>query len=370
MCGVAAWRAGMRNIGTCAAMLPKIDSRIMFRKHFVLLAGLITFLAAHPGCAQPSSRVENSGAAQKPSGAETGKLGDPAPPLTVMEWIKGRPVKIQPGTNIYVLVFCTLSRANEFALTNLDALQQDYQKKGVVVVAISADPPQTLKEFVQARGGDINFTVAADDIPSRTANTYQHAFKQMLLPRAYVVGKDAKVLWFGHPLRDDLGLVVDKIIAGRYDLEREQKKILASEQMEQYLAMARDGDPRVGQAGRILLTLWTNDAPALCNFAFQIATAPYIEKRDVAVATSALDRAAQLATTNAADIAVDRAILLFQTGEQEAGLSLARKAMAVAQSDDDKGEVRACIRAMEARIAAEKSSRTNNASTNSAAGKP
>ena len=90
--------------------------------------------------------------------------------------------------------------------------------------------------------------------------------------------------------------------------------------------------------------------------AFQIATDPYIEKRDVALATAALDRAGQLTTTNTTDIAVDRAILLFQTGKQEEGLAQARKALASAQSEADKSEVKTCIRAMEARLAADKAS--------------
>ena len=47
-------------------------------------------------------------------------------------------MQIKAGTNIYVLVFCTLSRVNDFALTNLSDLQKKYQDKGVVVVAISA----------------------------------------------------------------------------------------------------------------------------------------------------------------------------------------------------------------------------------------
>ena len=140
--------------------------------------------------------------------------------------------------------------------------------------------------------------------------------------------------------------------------------------MEQYLALARQYDPRTAKTGRLMLTLRTNDAPALCDLAFQIATAPFIEKRDVALATAALDRAAQLATTNATDIAVNRAILLFQTGKKEEGLARARQALATAQSEADKSEANTCIRAMEVRLAMDKASQTNNPSTNGPAAKP
>jgi alkyl hydroperoxide reductase subunit AhpC len=287
------------------------------------------------------------------------QLGDPAPALAGMTWIKGKPVTIQPGTNIYVLVFCTLSQANDFAITNLSSLQTKFQDKGVAVVVISAEPVEPLKAFVQAKGAAIDFTVAADDYARRTTISYQQAFKQMMLPRAYIVGKDGNVLWLGHPLREGMGLVVDEITSGRYDLEQMKKKIVANEQMEQYLALARQDDPRTPGVGRIMLTLRTNDAPALCNLAFQIATAPYIEKRDVALATDALNRADQLSPTNATQVAVNRAILLFQTGQQTEGLARARQALASAKTPVDKELAQANLHAMETRLAATKANLTN-----------
>ena len=178
----------------------------MLYKRIILLAGLIACLA-------PVSSVAE----------ELGKLGGPAPPITVKEWIKGKPVNFKAGTNIYVLVFCTLSRANDLAITNLSCLQKLDQDKGVIVVAISDDPPEQLKAFLQLKGEEIDFTVAADDEAGKMTASYQHAFNQMMLPRAYVVGKDGTVLWLGHPLRDVMGLAVDEIASGRYNLEQERK---------------------------------------------------------------------------------------------------------------------------------------------------
>ena len=307
----------------------------MISKHTVLLVGLMACLA--------------------PCFSFAAQLGDPAPPVTVMQWIKGAPVNFKSGTNIYVLVFCTLSRANEFAITNLNSLQKKYQDKGVAVVAISDEPAESLKAFVQLKGAGIDFTVAADDEARRTTTSYQRIFKQVALPRAYVVGMDGKVLWHGHPLRDGLGEVVDEITSGRYNLEQTQKSVTAAEQMEQYLALARQDDTNSVKAGRMLLTIRTNDVAGLCDLASKIATDPFIDKRDVALASAALDRAEQLGATNITDIAVDRAILLFQTGKEEEGLARARQALASAQSPDAKDEAQICVRAMEARLAAAKS---------------
>ncbi|MGB8368772.1 MAG: peroxiredoxin family protein [Limisphaerales bacterium] len=287
-------------------------------------------------------------------------LGDPAPHLTVKEWIKGNPVQIKAGTNVYVLVFCTLSRVNDFALTNLSNLQKKYRDKGLVAVAVSDEPAESLKPFVQLKGAEIEFAVAVDDDARKATGTYQQAFNQRMLPRAYVVGKDGNVLWYGHPLRG-LDGVVDDIMSGRYKFEPAQKSVIAAEQMEKYLVLAHQDDTNVALAGRMLLSIRTNDAPGLCDLAYQIATDPFIVKRDVALASAALDRAEQLAPTNTTDIAVDRAILLFQTGREEEGLARARQALASAQSLEAKDEAQTCVRAMEARLAAAKTNQNKAA---------
>ena len=305
----------------------------MLNKYAVLLVGLITCLAP------VSSFADN--------------LGDPAPDLTVKEWIKGGPVQIKAGTNTYVLVFCTLSRVNDLGITNLSNLQKKYRDKGLVAVAISDEPAEQLKPFVQLKGTKINFAVAADDEARTTLGTYQKAFQQMMVPRAYVVGKDGNVLWYGHPFRG-LDEAVDEVMSGRYHFDQTQKSVTTAEQMEKYLLLARQDDTNCALAGRMLLAIRTNDAPGLCDLAYQIATDPLIEKRDVALANAALDRAEQLAPTNITDIAVDRAILLFQTGKQEEGLARARQALASAQSQAAKDEAQICVRAMEARMAAAK----------------
>jgi len=333
----------------------------MIHKHAVLLLGLVTCLACGSVCGQTSTVVEPPGTGGQPGGGKIGQLGDPAPPLTVLEWIKGKPVRIRPGTNFYAIVFCPLSRANHFAITNLSSLQQKYRDKGLITVVISEEAPEQVRQFVQLNGADMDFTIASDDYAGRTLRDFQLPFRQNRVPQAYVVSQEGKVLWFGHPLTDGMGWVVDEIASGRYDLEQTKKDMLSRDQLQEYLALARQQNSQAEQAGRILLSLRTNDAPALCDLAFKIATDPYIEKRDAALAAAALDRAAQLSSTNSTDIALDRAILLFQTGQQEAGLAAAKNALAAAQNDDDKGQISTNIRAMEARLAAQKNSETNHA---------
>jgi hypothetical protein len=329
----------------------------MITKRAVLLLGVITCLAAGLSCAQNADVVRQTNPAGTPGAPQISGLGDPVPPITVLAWIKGGPVKIQPmqpGTNVYVVVFCELTRANDFALTNLSDLQKRYRDQGLIVAAICNEHPDALKEFIKLKADEIDFTVAADDPPGRTARSFRQTFGQMLETRAYIVSHDGELLWCGHPLTDGMGEAVDEIISGRYDLVQAQHKIVATEQMQEYLMLARQGDTNSLKIGRMLLAMRANDPAGLCDLASQIAIDPYIMNRDAALANAALDRAEQLGATNTTDIAVDRAVLLFQTGQEQAGLAKARQALADARTDDEKNEAQFCIHAMEVRLEAAK----------------
>src|SRR5580698_2958760 len=68
-------------------------------------------------------------------------VGEPAPPLAVSAWIKGPPVTIQPGTNIYVVeIWSSKSVGSRLGVTNLNMVQKRYETNGVVVVGISDEP--------------------------------------------------------------------------------------------------------------------------------------------------------------------------------------------------------------------------------------
>jgi hypothetical protein len=289
----------------------------------------------------------------------SGQVGTPAYPLTVKEWIKGSPVEIKAGTNIYIVeIFATTSLASGASITNLNAIQKRYQDEGVVVVGISDESVERIKQFVQREGPKIEYAIAADD-QHRTSRNYMMPVRQRGIPCAFIVGKDGKLLWYGHPL-SGLDEALDKIIAGSYDLERARKDDTARIQMAQYLAMAMRGDVRTGAAGRTLLTARTNDATLLCDLAFQIVTTPGLFRRDIVLATAALDQAEKLSTTNATQVSETRAILLFETGKKEEALALARKTLAAAQGEKEKAKAELLIRTIEARLSPAKTNQATN----------
>jgi peroxiredoxin len=280
-----------------------------------------------------------------------GPIGEPAAPLVVKEWIRGKPVEVKAGTNIVVVeIFTTASLASRASITNLNALQRRFKDQGVVVVGISDEPPERLKGFVADAGSAIEYAVGADSARKTTLN-YMMPVGKRGVPYSFVVGKDGKLLWHGHP-REGLAEALEQITAGRYNVELAAKIELSRTQLGQYLNLVRKGDPRAAAAGQEFLSRWTNDVARLCDLAQEIATEPKIARRDFALANQALDRAAQLAPTNSTRVAVAQAMVLFESGKKQEGQARAREAVAAAHEPEEKAYAQASLRNLEGRLAA------------------
>ena len=282
--------------------------------------------------------------------ASGGDVGEPAPPLVVKEWVKGSPVEIKPGTNIFVVEIWESSIPEcRACITNLNNLQKRFEAKGVVLVAVTDEKPEKIKHFIETVGTNIEYRVAADD-RGKTAMGYMKPIEQRGLPFAFVVGTNNDILWRGHPL---VGLeqALARITSGQYDVNLAAKLELAAHQMGQYLYLAQRGDFRANDAGLRLLANRTNDPALLCDMAYQIATAPKLPKRDFALAGEALDQAEKLELTNKGSVMITRAVWLFASGKQDAGLLLATQALASAQSPQVKTNLQLFIRTMEVQLA-------------------
>ena len=287
-----------------------------------------------------------------PSIGLSGLIGEPAPPLVVKEWIKGQPVAVKAGTNIFVVeIWNASSLVSRVAITNLNALQKRFQTNGVVIVGISDESADEIKEFVLHGGGtNIEYAIAADD-QRQTSLGYMKPVGQRAIPYTFVVGTNGNLLWHGHALRG-LDKALEQITAGQYDVTRHAKLDVANHQMLQYLGLARRGDARTRAAGRVLLEART--------------TAPQIAKHDFALASMALTQAEKLPPTNSARVMITRAVLLFETGKRDEGLAKAKQALASAQSQEDKAEVQSYISTIEARMAVIKSHQSNTNQINTA----
>jgi hypothetical protein len=124
--------------------------------------------------------------------------------------------------------------------------------------------------------------------------------------------------------------------------------------MDDYRKMARLGDPKAPELGRKILGARTNNAVALCDFAYRIITDVQNTNRDLALASQALARSEQLAPTNTSQIVMARGLLIFEQGHPEEGLALARRALDLIKDPKDKASAEVYVSIMEGRLEAEK----------------
>jgi len=290
-------------------------------------------------------------------------IGDPAAPLIVKEWVKGEPVKLKTGTNIFIVeIWNSSGVASQMSTTNLNDLQKKFGTRGLVIAAISDESPDHLKEFVQRQGTNVLFSIAADS-NRVTSLAYLDPVAQKGIPYAFIVGTNGIVLWHGHALHGMTNAVED-IFENRYDLTRAAHLDMAAHNMNQYLEMARKNDRRVKAAGEAILAKRTNDFNLLCDLSFQIVTAPGIRQRDFPLAQKALDLAEKLATTNSTRVQIGRALIAFESGKHEEGIELARNAVKNATVPKEKNNAQAFLKVMEKRMTILKTKPANGKQTN------
>jgi thiol-disulfide isomerase/thioredoxin len=136
------------------------------------------------------------------------KVGDLAPKLNVGQWVQGEPVKAFEKDKVYVVEFwatwCAPCRA---AIPHLNEIHLKYQNKGLVVIGqnISENDQSRVKPFVAKMGNKMTYRVALDDVSKSKRGamneTWMLAAGQSGIPAAFLVGKDGKIIWIGHPMQ-------------------------------------------------------------------------------------------------------------------------------------------------------------------------
>ncbi len=180
---------------------------------------------AKPQAAQPASP------AAEPT-LPAVRVGVPAPAFKVATWFKGTPVERLEAGNLYVVEFwatwCGPCRATIPHLTEL--AHKHNGKVTFVGVSVWERPAEKTNEgisaivepFVKDMGDKMDYNVAADTVDRTMATTWMTAAGQNGIPCAFVVGRDGKIAWIGHPMEMDT--VLEEVIAGTFDVQAEAKR--------------------------------------------------------------------------------------------------------------------------------------------------
>jgi thiol-disulfide isomerase/thioredoxin len=285
--------------------------------------------------------------------APAAKLGDPAASLAIKEWVKGSPADVKDGRNYYVVEFwATWCGPCRTTIPHLSELQKKHKDKGVVFIGVSDEPSSKVRPFVEKMGDQMNYRVACDD-DRQTYEAYMAAYGQGGIPCAFVVGKDGRVLWVGHPMAG-LDQVLEEMVAGRFDLKSALQKEAARAELEDYQKLSAQNDPKARELGRKLLAEAGTDPKRLVNLAFSIAANSRNPHRDFALAEEALGKAEKLSPPRDPRLLGVRGVVLFESGRRAEGLALAKQALELSTDDRDQATHRNYIRVMEMRMGEKK----------------
>ncbi len=140
-------------------------------------------------------------------------IGDEAPAIDISHWLKGEAVEaFEPG-KVYVVEFwatwCGPCRAS---IPHISELQEHYLDYDVTFIGVSDEKLQTVVDFLgktdkqdKTWTSKIHYALATDPDES-VKNDYMKAAGQRGIPTAFVVGKDTKIEWIGHPIQIDAAL--------------------------------------------------------------------------------------------------------------------------------------------------------------------
>lgn len=163
-----------------------------------------SFLAS--GCATTGSKGLG--------GAGLLQVGSEAPELSVANWVQGSPVSEFEEGKVYIVEFwATWCGPCIAGMPHLAEIQKTYGDK-VQVIGISSETQQTVLSGLQGIHPHVptktvaqvaDYTLAVDN-NGRTNAAYMKAAQIGTIPNAFLVGKDGRIKYIGHPGKIDNAL--------------------------------------------------------------------------------------------------------------------------------------------------------------------
>lgn len=163
-------------------------------------------------------------------------IGSPIPKLAAMKYVKGEAVKELSAGTIYLVEFSGTDCAPcHKCIPLLNELQTKHSD--VVLISIYSEKEKPVREFLAGKGKDIAFRVAID--PSgRMWRDWHEPACQDGIPCAFVVGKQGRIAWIGHP--ENLAEPFAQIVAGTFDSQEHALRLKVEQEAVLRLRHARE----------------------------------------------------------------------------------------------------------------------------------
>ena len=197
-------------------------------------------------------------------------VGDPAPPLTVTDWLRGDKVESFADGKCYVVEFwATWCGPCIVMMPHLSELQEQYRDQGLTVIGLSSKDPNNGREkvtsFVEKRKDRLKYTMAYAD-GRETYAAYMTASGQRGIPCTFVVDTAGKIAYIGHPMY--LDVVLPKVVAGTWTAA---DSALVDEAEADVQAMFEALGGKDAEAGLAALAAFKKEHPELADIPYFVA---------------------------------------------------------------------------------------------------
>lgn len=190
--------------------------------------------------AQPTTAPTAPSAFQPVKPAEpTLDIGMPAPPLKVSKWLQGDAVEKFDADHVYVVEFwATWCGPCRTSIPHLNELHEKFADKGVIVIGQDCweRDDDLVEPFVKEMGEKMTYRVAYDDKSEiekgAMARTWMEAAGQSGIPTAFVIDKEQRIAWIGHPMELN-DSILTAVLAGTFDVELARRERVAQQKFMQ-----------------------------------------------------------------------------------------------------------------------------------------
>ncbi|GEM_PF-1052516 len=223
--------------------MTRFISRLAICSSLVLASGSLATAQTTPAAptATPGTPVTQPESKAPAKLATKLEVGANAPVLAIEKWLKGTPVTTFTKDHVYALVFWSpSSQSSQRYLPRLTELQMELKDKNVHIVGIAGRGGgaalDKAEKLLADKGAAVDFAIAWDD-SSKANDEYFKAADAGRVPWVFIVDQQGKLAFHGDPADHDLGLVLDKIVAGKWDIKNGPDEI---EQMEEEATAVAD----------------------------------------------------------------------------------------------------------------------------------
>ena len=141
------------------------------------------------------------------------QLGSYAPGIQ-FELVQKGPVALKNGWKgrVHIVEFwATWCGPCRHSAPHLTDLQKRYGKDGLVILGISDERANEVTKFAKEMGRGMDYNLAID--PSRkTHREWMGSFGVSGIPHAFLVGRDGRIAWHGHPMNPDMETQIKKLL--------------------------------------------------------------------------------------------------------------------------------------------------------------